>query len=173
MSTSVAGQSPEAIVNLVTQLIRDNIEAALVTLRTDRNDPRIKTEKPVEYFVSDMADPLRTPAVLVIADSTDYQVDRKGTNYHSAKTLLNVALVVEDINTEILTLKAYRYNDALRAVLAEANLTSANSKVKMTVVVERSKFTRTYTKAQKDGETAGVFRKETVLECSVYHFESY
>lgn len=168
-----AAQTPEVLCDLITSTIRTNIEAALSALRTDRSDPRVQTPKPIEYFISEHNDPYKCPAVFVIADDLDFQQEQMGANFVDAKARINVSIVVEDRVAELLTRGAYRYATALKTVLEQANLTSQNNKVKMSLVVNRMRFSPLYTKAQKQGETSGVFRKEAVLECEVRHFENF
>jgi hypothetical protein len=168
-----AGQSPEVLVDQMTALIRQNIESALASIRTDRSDARIATPKPKEYFISSNNDPYSAPAVFVVAEDIDWQKEQTGANFVNAKARINVSIVVEDRTVEILTRMVYRYATALKTVLDQTNLTSSNSKVKMTVVVKRTSFSALYTTAQKANETSGVFRKEALLECEVVHFEKF
>src|SRR6185503_5784677 len=157
--TITAGQSPEVLCDEIIDFFRTNVDATLAALRTDRDDPRISTTKPVNYFISDQSQPYQCPAVFVIADEIDWQKEQKGANFVNAKARINVSIVCEDRNTEILTRAVYRYMNAFKTMADQTNLTSQNSKVKMTIVVNRTRFSPLYSNAQKKGETAGVFKK--------------
>lgn len=168
-----AGQSPEVLVDSIIAYLRTNIEDALASVRSDRADARIATPKPVQYFVSEQTDPHQCPAVFVIPDNIDWQKEQKGANFAPGKTRINISVVCEDRVTETLTRMVYRYAAAVKTLADQTNLTSANNKVTMAVVVNRTSFSPLYTDAQKKGQTSGVFRKEVVLECDVFHYENF
>lgn len=166
------GQEPEVLVDLIIAELRAKMDQALSDMRTDRDDPRISTTKPVSYYVSESFDALQTPAIYVIADEVDYRNVEMKANYIAGKMLTNISIIVEDQDTEILTRRCFRYVAAIREIIHLDNLTSSNNAAKIVVVVERIKFSRLYTKAQQKGETSGVFRKEAVLYCSVHITEN-
>jgi hypothetical protein len=166
-------QEPEVVVDMVIALLRSKMDAELAAMRTDRHDPRVSTEKPLNYMISEKFDPLSLPGIYVIADDVDFQNSQKEANYISAKLDMHVNCVVGDKDTELLTRKSYRYMGVLRRILHQANLTSANNKAKIVIVVEHAGFTPIYTKAQKEGAAAGVFMKECSLTCKVSVMEAF
>jgi hypothetical protein len=112
------------------------------------------------------------PAVFVIPERMDFKRIERGANHVNAETRLNVTVLIEDRDAERLFLKAYRYQAALFSILNQTVLTSLDSKVKITVVVENAQFSSLYSQPETPGQTGAVFRKEVWLECAVQHYET-
>jgi hypothetical protein len=147
--------SPEHLADDITTYLRANIEAALARVRVERSDPRITT-----------------PAVYTIFPEIDFKKKEKNANYISAESPFMCSVVVEDVNTEVLTRRVWRYVAALAEALDNLHLTGQTGAYKLVVVVNKARFSKLYTNAQAKGETSGVFRLEGVLECAVSHFEN-
>jgi hypothetical protein len=165
--------SPEHLADDITTFIQSNVEAALARVRSERSDPRIKTNKPVKYYISETVDPRETPAVYVIIPEIDFQKETDKANFISAKSPLFISVVVEDINSEVLTRRIWRYTAAIAELVDQHDLTGTTGGYKLVVVVNKVRFSKQYTNAQAKGETSGVFRMEGVLECQIRHFENF
>ena len=106
----------ESVVTSIEHQIKANIETYLSEVRVDRNDGTVTTEIPKDYFIYDGAVGYKTPAIFTIADSVDYRPSM-GQNHINANVTVYVSLIVEDRNQRLLTLKSWRYQDALHKCL--------------------------------------------------------
>ena len=136
------------------------------------NYPSTTTEAPLDYFIYPRAQGFRSPAIFVVPERQDFKKRERGANHINAQTRLNVSVLIEDKDAEKLYLKAYRYQAALVGLLDQAILTSTDSKVRLTVVVENAQFSPLYSLTKDPNAPIAVFRKEVWLECSVEHYES-
>lgn len=158
----------ESVVLGIIEHIKANISNALAEIRSDRDDARVTTEKPVSYFIFEKAAGYKTPAVFVIADSVDFRLDR-GPNSINAELKIIVSCLLEDKIAENLTFKTYRYSDALHKVLDRAHLVDETNKRKSIVKVQRIDYS--LNQEQKSSQES-IFRKEVMLTCEVEHYES-
>lgn len=163
----------EESVDLITTAIKSNISAALTSIRSERNDPLVSTEMPVNYYISEKNIGYRTPTIFIIADTVNFHNDDRGANHINATIIVNVAAVVEDRDSTRLTRKAWRYQDALHSVLAQDSLTSSNGAITLKVKVMSASFSPIYTTAQKPDVMSGTFRKEVSLRLEVEHYENF
>lgn len=165
------GPSPrrimEGTVLPVRDFIKSSIAQALLDVRVDRDDGKVTTEPPVEYFIYDRAIGYKTPAVFVLGDDVDFLLDR-GQNYIAAKCKVYVSVLVEDRNADLLTYKCWRYQDALHAILDQAILTDETENIKNIVKVIRAEYSNTF---QTKAQVQGPFRKEVMLTLEVEHLE--
>ncbi len=163
----------ESSIKLVQKHLQDNIATALANLRSERNDPKVSSEPPKKdsYFIYERAVGYQPPAVFTIADDVDFQ-NSAGPNTVLAVVKARVSVVVEDILQDNLTVKAWRYQDALYALLNKTVLVSANEGVKIVVVVQGATFSPVFTQDTDVKSARNTFRKEVVLNCDLNHFES-
>ena len=157
----------DSTVDNIIKHIQDNIEACLSEIRTDRPDGKVTTEKPVDYFIYSDAIAYKTPAIFVVANNADFRLS-KGQNHINANVLVYVSAVVEDRNQRLLTLKTFRYHDALHKCLDRVQLVDSLNRVKNVVRVVSSDLSD----AKKMSTTDSVFRKEVMLTLEVEHYES-
>jgi hypothetical protein len=162
----------ENSVNGVTYIIKNGIEAALAAIRADRADSAVTTPAPRQYFIYEQPKGYLPPAVFTMVDRIDFHKDR-GANFHAATVQMSVAILVENIRSDQLTIQAWRYQDALLAVLDRAQYLDPNpdNPVKFTVLVKNAVFTPAYSSAGKDPD--GTFRKEVHLACDLEHYSNY
>ena len=163
-----ARQNPEVIVDAVVGLLRSKMETTLVEVRTDRHDPRITTEKPASYFISERNEPTTTPAVFVLTESCDFQKEMKGANHVNARINLRVHCIVEDRDTEILTRRLWRYLAAIQKILDQAILEDP-TKYKAVLNTERYEFTPSFV----PNDERGAFRNELMLSVTAYVYENF
>lgn len=156
----------ESTTTAIVEQIKNNIGTYLSEVRTDRPDGKVTTEVPVDYFIYENAIAYKTPSVFVIADSIDFRLS-KGQNHINALIRIYVSLVVEDRNQRLLTLKIFRYNDALHKCLDRQHLIDGN--VQNILKVTRTDISSSQTK--KMSATESIFRKEIMLTLEVEHFE--
>lgn len=147
--------------------IKNNIGTYLAEVRSERTDGKVTTEVPVDYFIYEGAIAYKTPAVFVVADSIDFRLPN-GPNHINAMIRIYVSLVVEDRNQRLLTLKAFRYNDALHKCLDRQHLIDGT--VQNIIKVTRTDISSSQTK--KMSATDSIFRKEIMLTLEVEHYES-
>lgn len=165
-----ARQLAERVVDLVTTQIKSNIDTVLAGIRADRNDPRISTEKPASYYISDrISMALKTPAVFVICKDIDFQKEIKGANHVNARVNLQVSVIVEDRDSEIMTRRSYRYLSAMHECLDQITMVGANNKIKIETIVDRANFSPVFT----SDDERGAFRKEVVLDVTAFSYENF
>lgn len=155
------------ITNIETQ-IKSNIANYLGEVRTSRTDAKVTTEPPVEYFIYSPAIGYKTPAIFTIADSIDYRLSN-GQNHINALIRVYVSCVVEDRNQTNLTLKVFKYHDALHKCLDRQHLIDGANRVQNIIKVTRADISSTQT--QKMSSVDGPFRKEIMLTLEVEHYE--
>lgn len=158
----------ESTVFSIQDQIKNNIASFLGEVRNERTDAKVSTEPPAQYFIYEGAIGYKTPAVFIVADSVDFRLSR-GPNHISAAVKVYVSCVVEDRMQDLLTLKCFRYQDALHKCLDRQHLLTTDSRVKNIVKVTRVDISSNQTK--KMSSTESVFRKEVMLTLEVEHFE--
>lgn len=160
----------ESTSTLIEIQVRDNIEAALTRVNDERADNKVNLPKVESFFISGRKTLLELPAVFTVVEDINFRLVEKNPNHINAAVIMNVAVVIEERNSDRLTLKAFRYQDALYAVLNGAQLVDLNSDVKLVVKVMRASYSPVYD-AEEQGGASGNFRKEVVLELEVDHFQ--
>jgi len=161
----------EGTVLPIVAYIKQFIGAELLRVSQDRPDNRVSMEGPKEYHIFDKAIGYRCPAIIVLGDTVDFALDR-GQNFIASKNTVYVSAVVEDRDAELLTLKCWRYQDALVAVLNNAHIDVPSANIRNVVKVIRAEYSNTFqNKAQNPGESDNPFRKEVMLTLEVEHFE--
>lgn len=156
----------EGTVDLIVEQIKANILSALSGVRANRGDAAVTTEVPVSYFTYEPAIAYKTPAVFVIGDNVEF-LQSRGQNHINCQIRVFVSIVVEDRKASLLTIKGYRYHDALHEILDRAVLDSADGKSRNKIKVVSSQFGSTVPKKSAESD----FRKEVMLELTVEHFE--
>jgi hypothetical protein len=155
--------------SLVLTKIKTDIAAKLSAIRTDRADAKVSTEPFRTYLTYFPAQTLLAPALFVIVDDIDFRKRQKNANGVTAVVNMTLAVVVEERDRELLTIKAERYQTALHEILDDAHLVSSDSQVKCVPMVMRAGFTETYSPGSQDPQ--GVFRKDVYLDLEVEHYE--
>lgn len=156
----------EGLINLIIEQIKTNISSALTEVRTQRNDGSVTTEIPASYFIYNDAIAYKTPAIFVLAGDIDFQLAR-GQNHINNETIVYVSCAVEDRNQAHLTVKVYRYLDALFKVLNRVQLVDTSTGAKNFVKVTRVDLSR----VEKKSSTDSIFRKEVMFTLAVEHME--
>lgn len=161
----------EITANLIEDKIKSEIALALTDIRSDRADAEVSTELPRSYFQYGSAQTYRCPAVFVVPEDIDFDKDA-GANYINAVIRLRVAVIVEDKNLRLLSIKSWRYQAALNKILNQQQLVSIDNKVKVTTIIRSARFSPEFTLAQTKGDPQGMFQKEVSLEIDCRHRES-
>lgn len=162
-------QLTEGAVDTITAYIQANIGAALNTVAAKYSDG-ISLENPRSYFTYPKAQGYRLPAVFVIADEIDFNIDKNKANFISATDRFKISILVEEKDEDRVTRKCWRYQSALHSVIDQAQMVSSDNLLKLVGGVYKSSYSPVWTDAK--GED-GQFRKEVVLECEVTHLENY
>lgn len=162
-------QLAEGATNLIIEFIKTNVSAQLDIVGSSVGLPQVSLENPKSYFTYDQPQVYECPAVFVIIDDQDFQIQERKPNSINAADRFNIAIAVEDQDADRVTTKAWRYLSALYQVLNNSRMTSSDGSLVLSCVVYRSKFSQVYTR--KEGE--GSFRKEIMLECNVTHLENF
>jgi hypothetical protein len=171
--------SARQLLEIGTYLIRDKIKSDIVTalaeVRTDRDDKKVSTEPPLtqSYFFYPKARAYKTPAVFIIGDSIDFRQEAYQANFVRGAARFNVTIVVEDRMAELVTIKAWRYQAALHAILDQANLIDPDSKLKVFVRVSNVELSPLYSDTEDESSPRALFRKEAVLALTVEHCENF
>ena len=174
MPADIGLQLAETDVYLVKAYLSANMATALLQVATTRAStyPVVAVDPPADYFVYNHARAYRSPAVFIIPERMDFKKRERRQNHINAETRLNVTVVIEDKDAERIYLKAYRYQAALAGLLDQAELTSADGKVKIITVIENCQFSPLYSDAKNPEDPRAVFRKEVSVELAVQHYES-
>ena len=160
----------ESTVTMIRSHIKANIAAALAAVRVERADQKVTTEPPQDYFVYERAHGFKTPCVFIIVSNGDLMKSR-GPNSIMATLRVNISVVVEDRDQDRLSLKAWRYQDALFEVLDNTQIVSSGGDVKLTVVPQSFSYSPSFTADNDPKSSTNTFRKEVLVECDVHHFE--
>lgn len=165
----------EGATDLIIEWLVAGMPAALASTRTDRADALVSTEPPQRqsYFIFRSARVYRPPAIFVISDRFDDKKLENQANMINGVLSMRISAVVEDKDQERLTIKAWRYESALRSLLDETSLQSADGKLKLVIVIKGSDYSPHFTNDVKDGSLQAAFRKEVSLDCDVNLFENY
>jgi hypothetical protein len=158
---------------LVRDCLRTNLPAALANVDAQRPDGKVSLEAPKSYFFHDRVAGYKTPAVFLVADEIDTRKAQKGANFIAAMTRLNVSTVLEDKDADLLTIRSYRYQDALHEVLDQTRLTTTDLTVTLIVVVTKFAFSPLYSNAVNRDESQAIFRKEILTELEIEHYENF
>ncbi len=161
----------ESTATLIETHIRDNIEAALTDVNTERGDNIVNLPPIKKFYIAEKKILIELPALFTIVKDSDFRLREKNPNHINAAIAVDVSLVVEERDSDRLTIKSWRYQDALFSVLDQAQLVDSNSDVKLVVKVMRASYSPTYEPDQGEASATGVFRKEVMLELEVDHFE--
>lgn len=156
----------ESTVMMIRDLIKNNIASALVDIRAERADAKVPTPVPQNFFISDKQWAYRCPAVFIIATNVDLALSR-GQNHINSKQDVTISVVIEDKDSDALTIGCYRYQDALFEILDGAQVVSADTKIKIVVKVVSVIFSETF--SLQDNNT--IFRKEVAVMLEVEHWE--
>lgn len=162
----------EGDVTLITAFIKANIASSLADVRQYWSDSAVTTEPPQSYFTYPKPAGYKLPAVFVIHQDMDFRIQEKKSNHINAKSQIDVSVLVEDKDSDSLTRKAWRYQQALHALLDQAPIVSSDGRLKLHVVVYRHTFSPHWTN-EDAGPGEAQFRKEVVLECQVEHLENF
>jgi hypothetical protein len=163
----------EGQVTNIISYIQANIGAALdAVAAAGPQPPLMSLENPKEYFIVEKQQGYQLPAVFVLLPTLDFRIKDKSSNFINAEGRILVIVWVEDQDEEILTFKAWRYQQALFAVLDQANILSSDNLLKLTPVVYSAESTNIepYVNEQSPGAR---FRKAILLRCNVEHLENY
>jgi hypothetical protein len=158
----------ESAVYALLSLVQTNIQSALVAVSADRSDQSVATEPPKTFFAYAPVQGYRCPAVVIVADSIDFMLDR-GQNSIDAQVKCLASVTVEDRTLELLQKKAWRYMDALYQVLNRAQVVSGNRKFISTITAARYSNDSVF---KDDGTSQSVFRKEVVLDLTVENYQN-
>jgi len=169
--TPKARWNMEGVVIPVRDLIKAQIAGALDRVRTSRGDAKVSTSLPKSYHIIDNIVGYEVPAIVVIGDTVDFALDR-GQNFTNSKVTVYVSAVLDDRDSELLTIKTWRYSDALQQILDEAQIVDEVREYKNVIKVLKTEFSNTFQmKAQNPGEEKNIFRKEVMLTLEVEHME--
>lgn len=157
--------------DLILDTIKAEIAAALLAIRTDRNDPQVSTEPPRSYFIYENAQTYQCPAVFVVTERATFPDEATGAGGHvNARVTINVGVVAEDREATPLTIKVERYQAALFQILNQRTLLNGAQNVKVWVRVTDVDFSPIFSRQQSAGMAQ--FRKEAVLRLEVQHYEN-
>jgi hypothetical protein len=152
--------------------IKDKISAALAAVSTARADNVVNLESPKKYYFYEKVKGLQLPAIFAIANDIDFRQAEKKANYINAYFRLTVVALVEDTREDLLTLKSWRYQAALHDILDKKSLVSASNKTKIKIIVTNATFSPLYSDSGDEGSAAGIFKKESILELRIEHYEN-
>lgn len=162
----------EGAVRYMVDYIKANIGAALDNVSQNVGVPQVQLNNPLNYFIYEQPDAYQCPAVIVIMDDMDFKIEERKSNFVNAQDKINVSIVVEDQDQSLLTVKAWRYQSALHALLDGSTITSPDDAMVLKCFVYRARFSSVYARPE-DTPSVGAFRKEVLLECGVTHFEKH
>lgn len=169
----------EATEQLITDAIKANIAAKLAEVRADNpsvttpQNRQVNVTLPQSYFNFVDATDYKLPAIFVIGKTFTGRQSDKGANHIAARASVQVSVVVEDRTSMACNTLAYRYSSALYGILEQANLSTADQRVKCFVRVERVENSDLFTNTEDKTRSETRFRKEIGFYLEVDHFEHY
>lgn len=170
-STQKALRIMEGTVLPIRDFIKAGIAAQLAIVSADRPDAKVTLEAPKHYSIFDKIIAYQCPAIVVCGEDVDFANER-GQNFIASKNTVYVSAIIEDRDAERLTLKCWRYQDALFALLDSAQIDVPGANIKNVITVTRAEYSNTFqAKAQNPGDSANPFRKEVMLTLEVEHME--
>jgi len=125
------------------------------------------------YFIAPKQHGYRCPAVFIIDENTDFRQTETKANFINAVMNINVTIKVEDQNSALLTIKAWRYQAALHQVLDQTPIASADSAVKILSKVRRITPSGIYSYQNSEADSTASFYKEYELQLEVDFFENF
>lgn len=162
----------ETTVRLIENHIRTNIGAALDAVNSiSTESPRIFLPNPKAFYYTPKQTVYDLPAIYIVPVSVNYRKELLQANFIDALVEMNVAVEVEEKDTDRLAVLSWRYGAALHEILDDTQLINSADTVKIVSKVVRAEFSAIYTDAQKPGSASGVFRKEALLVLEIDHFE--
>ena len=162
----------ETDVRLIEDHIRANISESLDKVsQIAENVPKLSLPNPKQYFYTPKNTAYQLPVVYIVPTDIDFRKQDKNANFIDASVTINVSVEVEEKDTDLLAVSAWRYQAALHAILDDVSLTNIGGEVKIVSKVIRASFSPIYTDAQKPDDADGVFRQEVLLELQIDHFE--
>lgn len=177
MTAPLPGIVYPSLVELATDLLVNKIEGQFnanlaVVAQMYRNDGRkVALEKVLSnhIYITEGVKPLGTPAVFIIADRSEHDLEFQ----NMAKQVHHflVAVLVEDMQAEAARLKrkVYRYARAMWMTLHDRNLGGPVESQSIHVFVDQI----TYSPLIGSGEGADrKFRGDATLRCRVHHYEN-
>jgi hypothetical protein len=160
------------VTNMITY-IQSNISAALDTVGANATTPpSVNIPNPKEYFIFPKPHGYQLPAIFVLCDDFDFNIDKMKSNFVNATVKVNVSAVIEGQTEDETTYVTWRYLSALHSVLDQTPIISTDNLLKLVVVVYHASFSPLYMRTESNGD-GGKFRKEIVLKCDVTHLENY
>lgn len=169
----------EATEQLITDAIKAGIAAALIDVRAEHplvstpQNRQVNVISPQSYFNYVDATDYKLPAVFVIGKTFSGRQADKGANHIAGKAEIQVSVVVEDRTAMACNTQAYRYTSAIYGILEQANLFTADERVKCFVRVERVENSDLFTNTTDKTRSETRFRKEIAFYLEVDHFEYY
>lgn len=170
MNASAYGLA-ETIVGLLQDSMKTNIATTLANVKELRPGGLVTLEVPKEYFIYNVANVYRCPAVFTIIQDQNIRDNVEKANFINSNCTVLVAVVVEDRTGAGVTKKAWRYQAALMPILHQVSLTNIDGTVRIFSRVSNCQFSGViHLKDEKSAEA--VFRKEVSLKLIVEHIEN-
>lgn len=158
----------EQTTDLIIDHVSTNIKAKLDEVVSYRGDLSFSIDAPQSYFIYESAIDLKCPALYVIADSVDTQLQR-GQNHLNAQIKYTLSIVFEYKDAEKCVRGLYRYVDALYRLLNLTQLDSSDSRARNVIKVVAIDYSGLQ---QNKDQEQNIFRKEAMLTLMVEHFET-
>lgn len=153
--------------SMIVSTIKTNIQQALADVSLARGNYEVSTEIPSteSYFIYEGAINYDPPGIFVVPQSVASMLDR-GENYIDSQAKFIVSAIVQDKEKDLLSKKAWRYQDALHNILHLTEVvdstTNPHTKIKIKVVNQR--FSNDFTTGN---EQQKFFSKEVAFDCDV------
>lgn len=159
----------EGATDQIIAYLKANLPAAISSVSALYSDG-IDLSPVAQWMIYPKVQGFDLPVVFVIADDQDFNIQKNSANFIAATDHFKISIVVDEVDEERLTRRAYRYQSALHSVLDGATMVSSDNLLVLKSVVYRASFSDVW--QAKESESGGKFRKEVVLECNIEHFEN-
>lgn len=169
----------EADEQLITDYIKANIASALTDVRAEHPvgttpyDRQVNVILPQDYFNFEKAIGYKLPCVFVIGKTFNSRQSDRGANFIAGLSTIEVSVVVEDRTDLACNTQALRYSSAIYGILEQANLSTADGRVKCFVRVARVENSDLFTNSEDKSRSENRFRKELGFYLDVDHSENY
>ena len=163
----------ETTINPIIAHVKATQAATFAAIRADNTDNLVNTNPFVEYLSFEKAIGYQVPCLFVLGRSIDFAKSR-GQNFINCVVTVQVSALVDDSKEDLLTLKTWRYHDALHMMLDRAELKASlqspggQYNVMNKVKVVHSDFGELVSMKSSIGKP---FRKEVLLTLEVEHYE--
>jgi hypothetical protein len=171
MAAQKSAKLIEATVDLMKSQISTLFNAALAAPDNQYNDGiNLEPLNEDAVYISDKVQPVGMPWAFILAGSAKFDYEHNP-NYLIAEIEAVIVVSSEEVGAEKMQRKAWRYQRVLYEALNQADLNSADGRLKIKIIPTRTGTTDPI--ATKLAEFGQKYRSDAVLEVVIQHYEKF